>query len=111
MNYIDSQDFGTTTESDHQSIAIDWWSPSGRPDLLYYLPEVSATQNFLVPVDNDDAILCEEELCEMNCTNSCSEKFCQLANIIMNEENLILPKDPMEARNLYLSLIDHIDNL
>ena len=68
MNYIDSQDFGATTESDH---------PSGRPDLLYYLSEVSATQNFFVPVDNDDVILCEEELCDMNFTSSCSKEFCQ----------------------------------
>ena len=68
-------------------------------------------QNFLVPIDNDDVILCEEELCDMNCTSSCSKEFCQLANIILNEENLMLRKDPMEERNLYLSLIDHIDNL
>ena len=91
--------------------SINCESPSGRPDLLYYLPEVSATQNFLVPIDNDDVIMCEEELCDMNCTSSCSKEFCQLANIIMNEESLMLPKDPMEARNLYLSLINHIDNL
>ena len=84
--------------------SINCESPSGRPDLLYYLPEVSATHNFLVPFDKDDVILCEEELCDM-------KEFCQLANIIMNEENLMLPKDPMEARNLYLSLINHIDNL
>ena len=44
-------------------------------------------------------------------TSSSSKEFCQLANIIMNEENLMLPKDAMEARNLYLSLINHIDNL
>ena len=68
-------------------------------------------QNFPVPIDNDDVILCEEELCDMKCTSSCSKEFCQLANIILNEENLMLPNDLMEARNLYLSLINHIDNL
>ena len=88
-------------------------SPSGRPDLLYgYLSEVSATQNFLVPVDNDDVILCEQQLCDTNCTSvNYSEEFSELANMIMTEENLMLPKTPMEARNLYLSLINHIDNL
>ena len=76
-------------------------SPSGRPDLLYYLPEISATQNFLVPIDNDDVILCEQQLCVVDCTSlNCSEEFLELANIIMNEENLMLPKDPMEARSL-----------
>lgn len=79
--------------------SINWESPSSRPDLLYYLPEVSATQDSLVPIDNDYAILCEQQLCGMNSTSlNCSEEFSQLANIIMNEENLMLPKGPMEAR-------------
>jgi len=92
--------------------ALNSESPSGRPDLLYYLPEISATQNFLVPTDNDDVIRCEQQLCDVDCRSlNCSEEFLELANIIMNEENLMLPKDPMEARNLYLSLINHIDNL
>ena len=61
-------------------------SPSGRPDLLYYLSEISPTQNFLVPADNDDVILCEQQLCDMSCTSlNCSEEFLELANIIMND--------------------------
>ena len=79
--------------------SINWESLSSRPDLLYYLPEVSATQDSLVPIDNDYAILCEQQLCGMNRTSlNCSGEFSQLANIIMNEENLMLPKGPMEAR-------------
>lgn len=91
---------------------INCESPSGRPDLLHYLPEVSTTQDFLLPIDNYDAILCEQHLCDMNSTSlNCSEEFSQLAIIIMNEQNLTLPKGPMEARNLYFSLINHIYNL
>ena len=61
-------------------------------------------QNFLVPVDNDDVIICEQQLCDINCTSvNCSEEFSEFANIIMSDEKLMLPKAPMEARNLYLS--------
>jgi len=85
---------------------------SGRPDILYFLPEVSATQNFLVNVDKDDVSLCEQHLCDRNCSNlNCTQEFSKLAYIIMDEENLAMPKSPQEARNLYLSLIDHINNI
>ena len=71
-----------------------------------------ATQDLLVPIDNDDVILCEQQLCDINSTSlNCSEEFSKLANLIMNEENLMLPKGPIAAGNLYLSLINHIDNL
>ena len=47
----------------------------------------------------------------MSCTSlNCSEEFLELATILMNVENLMLRKDPME-RNPYLSLTDHINNL
>ena len=92
--------------------SINCESPSGCPDLLYYLPEVSATQNFLVSIGNDDINPCEQYLCDMNCTSlNCSEEFLELATIIMNDENLMLPKDLMDVRNLYLSLTSHINNL
>ena len=40
--------------------SINCKSLSGRPDLLYYLPEISAIQNFLVSIDNDEISLCEK---------------------------------------------------
>lgn len=87
-------------------------SPSGRPDLLYFLPEISATQNFLVAVDKDDVTLCEQLLCDRSCSRvNCSQEFLELAQLITEEENLVMPTTPLEARSLYVSLINHIDNL
>ena len=40
--------------------SINCKSLSGRPDLLYYLPKISAIQNFLVSIDNDEISLCEK---------------------------------------------------
>ena len=40
--------------------SINCKSLSGRPDLLYYLSEISAIQNFLVSIDNDEISLCEK---------------------------------------------------
>jgi hypothetical protein len=86
-------------------------SPSGRPDVLYYLPEVSSTHNYLVPVENDDITL-SEQLCDSTSPSfNCSAEFLKLAQIIMSEENLLMPRTPVDARGLYLSLIHHIDNL
>ena len=40
--------------------SINCESFSGRPDFLYCLPEISATQNFLVSIDDDEISLCEK---------------------------------------------------
>lgn len=40
--------------------SINCESLSGRPDFLYYLPEISATQDFLVSIDDDEISLCEK---------------------------------------------------
>lgn len=71
LHTVDLQDFEITTKSDQQSIVI--------------LPQAA----LLFPIDNNDIILCEKELCNMNCTSSCSKEVCQLGNIIMSEENLM----------------------
>ena len=40
--------------------SINCESLSGRPYFLYYLPEISVTQNFLVSIDDDEISLCEK---------------------------------------------------
>lgn len=86
-------------------------SPSGCPDLLYYLPEASSTQNYLVAVSNHDIALCEQLCDNIGSSMQCSEEVLKLAQIIMSEENLVMPGTPEDARVLYLSLIHHIENL
>lgn len=86
-------------------------SPSGRPELLFFIPELSNTQNFLVSADVSEIALCEQRLANSNYSASCSQEFSSLAQIIMTEENLSYPSTAAEARSLYLTLLNHISNL
>ncbi|XP_022804747.1 uncharacterized protein LOC111341967 [Stylophora pistillata] len=87
-------------------------SPSGRPNLLFSLPEITDTHKVIVTVPEDDITVCEEFLGGRNIsTLDCSGEFLHVANIIMQEENLVMAETPFEARYLYFALLNHIDRL
>ncbi|XP_015753454.1 PREDICTED: uncharacterized protein LOC107333200 [Acropora digitifera] len=61
-------------------------SPSGRPDILYFLPEINGARN-LITVDSLDHV----EIAEQGCCNrppepGCTDEFCELASVIMQEK-------------------------
>lgn len=87
-------------------------SPGGRPDLLFSLPEISGTRDFIVEVDKDDVTPCQQLVCDSNSLQLlvCTPEFSDLANI-MHEVGLLMPNSLDEARNLYNALIDHIENI
>lgn len=76
-------------------------SPPGRPDVLFFLPEVSGTRNYMVDVDLDELELAEGRCCYRPPQSGCSDEFTQLAEIIMREESLQFPRTPdsRELRN------------
>jgi hypothetical protein len=86
-------------------------SPTGRPDLLYSLPEITGTTDFIIKVENEDITLSEQLLCSNSHLPNCIPEFSELANIIISEQNLQMPNSPDEARVLYLALIDNIGNI
>ena len=88
-------------------------SPGGRPDLLFSLPEVSDTRDFIVEADRDDNTLCQQLVCNSSSLQllNCTPEFSDLANIIMHEKNLHMPNSPDEAKDLYIALVDHIEKL
>ena len=86
-------------------------SPAGRPDLLYSLPEISGTTDLIIKVENADIDVCEHLLCSNSHQLNCSAEFSALANIIMFEQNLQMPNSPEEAKELYLALVDNIENI
>ncbi|XP_022784402.1 uncharacterized protein LOC111324984 [Stylophora pistillata] len=75
-------------------------SPSGRPDVLFFLPEVSGTRNCMVDVDLDELELVEGRCCYRPSQSGCSDEFTQLAEIIMREKSLQFPRTPEEATTL-----------
>ena len=83
-------------------------SPSGRPDLLYFIPESTGARDLMNLVSLDD-IEIAEQLCSIRTPeHGCSEEFFELVSFIMQEEHLTMLTIPEEALVLLLTLIDHI---
>ena len=86
-------------------------SPPGRPDVLYFLPELNGVNSYLKSVDDDDELLVAEELCCENHVMQADETFVELAQMIMNDNNLQIPRTPVEASNLYSEVLYHIESM
>ena len=59
--------------------------------MLYFLPEISNTEDYKTVVTMDDVQLVEETLGLHNAQLSCSPEFISLAEIIMRESGLMMP--------------------
>ena len=60
LNKDELHRFARLWNNHHITPSINYESLSGRPNFLHNLPEISATQNFLVSIDNDEISLCEK---------------------------------------------------
>ena len=85
--------------------------PSGRPDVLYLLPELQNATDRKIGVNEDEVSIAEEVCCQEDPRPDCLEDFKLLANIIMEEEGMEKPSCHREARELYLHLTQHILDL
>lgn len=74
-------------------------SPAGRPDVLYFLPELEETMDYSSPVPSDEMDLAKEICCDHAIEQPASRDFVELANLIMEEEGLRMPHDAEEALN------------
>lgn len=84
-------------------------APSGRPVILFELPEACDTRNYLHEVSAERISMCKEY-----CTYHilpCDTDIFELCRIIMEENGYLPPKDPYEAADLYLYLRREINNL
>lgn len=80
-------------------------SPPGRPDMLYFLPEITSTEDYITRVDMDDVEMADEVCCPQHPPLPCSPEFKALADIIMEEQGQRMPKTPDEAKSLYIELL------
>ena len=85
-------------------------SQGGRPDVLYFTPEVSGVTDSKFPLDSHDVNLAMD-YCETPSLFGCSAEFLELSRIIMQEKNLAVPKNTADAKNLYITLIQEIEKL
>ncbi|XP_038133904.1 uncharacterized protein LOC119778637 [Cyprinodon tularosa] len=81
--------------------------PSGRPNVMYALPQLYGTRDFLSLVEDEHIQLCKDE-CVFRQLIPCDPDVYGLCNILMSESHLTLPRDPYQAVNLYRHLREAI---
>ncbi len=86
-------------------------SPPGRPDVLYFNPEVMNTRDYSVPVNEEDLDIAAEMYSRKPEEHGCLPEFNELMQLIMQDEGLRMPSNAYEAKNLYTALLEHIDEL
>ncbi|XP_066913459.1 uncharacterized protein [Clytia hemisphaerica] len=83
--------------------------PSGRPNVIYDIPEVYDAEDYIVPVTDEDIEIANEVTTEP-LLNGCSVEFNALAHFIMQELNAEEPENAAEAKQLYLDMCSIIRN-
>ena len=79
---------------------------SGRPDRMYFLPHLFDCQDYPDPLEDDiyEFLLAVEEI-----PLNYSMEFREFAEIVMTNEGLEMPVDVKSCLNLYLFLLEKIE--
>ena len=75
------------------------------------MPELNGVNSYLKSAGDDDELLVVEELCCENHIMQADETFVELAQMIMDDNNLQIPRTPVEASNLYSEVLYHIESM
>lgn len=81
--------------------------PSGRPNIMFSVPELYQATDHLCSVDEVAVEACATE-CTFRQPIPCDPDVYHLCNILMAESQLNVPDDPYQALNLYMHLRDVI---
>ena len=77
--------------------------PHGRPNVMYMVPVLYDTEDYLCAVDSDELEVCKSE-CTFRKSFACDEDVFEVCSEIMRERNLQIPKDAHQGYKLYLEL-------
>eukprot|EP00794_Sanderia_malayensis_P015232 gene15232-biopygen12685 len=83
--------------------------PSGRPDMMFMVPDLFNAVDGKVQVELEDLEVAEELCCDGQPIFPCNPGFSRLAHIIMEEERLAMPNTPSDAKQLYIRITNHIE--
>lgn len=83
-------------------------SPSGKPDVMYHMPQLYDTQPYLKPM-NVATLNTLSELLTRD-VNKCSSLHTELFQSILDERLLSLPNNLYEGADLLVLLLDIIDD-
>ncbi|KAG5880860.1 hypothetical protein JTB14_034269 [Gonioctena quinquepunctata] len=82
-------------------------APKGRPFIMFELPELYGTRDYLFPISQDDIPICKEECKYIE--YPCDEDVHDLCKIIIQEKSLSLQNDSFKCVELYLALREEIN--
>ena len=82
--------------------------PSGRPNVIHYTSALLVVPNGAKSVDVNDIVIAES-FCKEDPLFGCSSVFTSFAIDVINENNLEMPRNIIEAKHLYELLFSKIN--
>ena len=86
-------------------------SPDGRPDIMYHIPLAIGTRDFGYQVSEEEIQIARGMCAVERPASGCSQEFNALAEMIMQENELVRPNNKEEAEELYLVLLRLIEDI
>ena len=77
--------------------------PSGRPNVMYTVPRLYRTQDFVQPVQKADIDSCEPESLHRS-LYTCDQDIYDVCMFIMKQHNVAWPRTPREGIYFFLQL-------
>lgn len=85
-------------------------TPSGKPDMLFFLPEMTDSQDYKTQVGENDLQITDENVCKERTSFGCREEFSEVILLIMEDNNLSMPTRVDEAEELFLTLVTELQS-
>lgn len=85
-------------------------SPAGRPNILFFAPQLSNGMDYKFPVNDEDLALARDFTSPPSSAGCCMEME-TFGNMIMNERLIALPINAESAKELFWILVHEIDNI
>ena len=83
--------------------------PRGKPDVMFFQPQLHDTIDFKISCDNDCVDVCRDMYTSEGTNNGISEEFKELACLLLNDADVQMPVSVDDAVSLYAKLMDKID--
>ena len=83
--------------------------PRGKPDVMFFQPQLHDTIDFKISCDNDCVDVCRDMYTSEGANNGISEEFKELACLLLNDADVQMPVSVDDAVSLYAKLMDKID--
>ena len=83
--------------------------PRGKPDVMFFQPQLHDTIDFKISCDNDCVEVCRDMYTSEGVNSGVSGEFKELACLLLNDADVQMPVSVDDAVSLYAKLMDTID--